>query len=245
MQTVDFRYFPLHCKERVLDLGCGEGRHVITAYMEEEVHAVGIDLSLSDLKITKQRFREFQDQSNKNKHLSIALANGMFLPFLDNSFDKVICSEVLEHVPDYRAVIAEANRVLKTGGILAVSVPRFGPEWICWRLSREYHEVPGGHIRIFNATGLRRDIEEFGLIHYKRHWAHALHVPYWWLKCLFWSDGVHENWLVAGYHKLLVWDLMKNPWITRNLEKMLDPIFGKSVIMYFVKGLQRPSNKKK
>ena len=104
MQTVDFRYFPLHCEERVLDLGCGEGRHVITAYMEEEVHAVGIDLSLSDLKITKQRFREFQDQSNKNKHLSIAVANGMFLPFLDNSFDKVICSEVcpLPSGPDPR-----------------------------------------------------------------------------------------------------------------------------------------------
>lgn len=39
--------------------------------------------------------------------------------------------------------------------------------------------------------------------------------------------------LVDYYHKLLVWDLMKKPKVTRITEKLLDPVMGKSVVMYF------------
>ena len=167
-----------------------------------------------------------------------SVANGHHLPFEDNTFDKVICSEVLEHIPDFQAVLAEISRVLKTGGVFAVSVPRFGPEWVCWKLSDAYHAMEGGHIRIFNAAELRRNIESLGMIHYKRHWAHALHVPYWWLKCMFWKDeGEEEAPIVALYHRFLVWDLMDRPWFTQKLEKFLDPLLGKSVVMYYVKGL--------
>ena len=41
--------------------------------------------------------------------------------------------------------------------------------------------------------------------------------------------------LVAAYHRLLVWDLMHRPWITRTLERLLNPVLGKSVVMYFRK----------
>ncbi|HKI74639.1 MAG TPA: class I SAM-dependent methyltransferase, partial [Pseudomonadales bacterium] len=174
------------------------------------------------------------NQDSGEKSLSLSVANGEKLPFADEYFDKVICSEVLEHVPDYPAVIAELVRVLRTGGILAVSVPRFFPEWVCWQLSDAYHEVPGGHVRIFNASRLRADIEQLGLIAYKRHWAHALHVPYWWLKCAFWNEE-RDAPAVRAYHRFLVWDLMKQPPLTRGLEAVLNPLLGKSVVMYFVK----------
>jgi hypothetical protein len=61
-------------------------------------------------------------------------------------------------------------------------------------------------------------------------------VPYWWLKCLFWQedDPQAENWIVKQYHRFLVWDLMKQPWITRIADSLLNPILGKSVVMYFV-----------
>ena len=72
---------------------------------------------------------------------------------------------------------------------------------------------------------------------YKTHWAHALHSPYWWLKCLFWSSA-DSNPLVKAYHRLLVWDLMQQPWLTRTLERLLNPLMGKSVAMYFIKGAQ-------
>jgi ubiquinone/menaquinone biosynthesis C-methylase UbiE len=237
LQTVNFDTLRLQDEDRILDLGCGEGRHAITAYMLKNVESVGIDLSLDDLQTTKKRFCEFADPGNEEKSLVISVANGYQLPFADHSFDKVICSEVLEHIPDYAAVIAEIERVLKPGGLFAVSVPRYFPEWVCWRLSSAYHEVEGGHIRIFRASGLRKAVENFGFMHYQRHHAHSLHVPYWWLKCIFWrEEGEDEAYPVKRYHDFLVWDLMKQPKLTFWLDKVLNPVLGKSVVMYFVKG---------
>ena len=236
LQTIDFDRIQLCEGERLLDLGCGEGRHAISAYMTENLDAVGVDLSIKDLQITQERFEQFVEPENPAKSLVISVADGSQLPFSDESFDKVICSEVLEHIPDYRAVIKEIHRVVKTGGIAAISVPRFFPEWVCWQLSDEYHEVPGGHIRIFNAGHLRQDMESTGFIFFARHHAHSLHVPYWWLKCLLWRDEGETNAAVVDlYHRFLTWDLMKQPALTRLIDSVLNPIMGKSVVMYFVK----------
>ena len=188
MQTVDFRYFPLGSGERVLDLGCGEGRHVISAYALGDVHAVGVDLSAADLRTARERFTGFEEAGNERKQLDLVEASALSLPFADASFDKVICSEVLEHIPDYRAALGEIRRVLKPAGLLCISVPR--------------------------------------------RWPERLHGPYWWLRCLFWREG-EQHWLVRQYHKLLVWDLLQAPSLTRTLEKWLNPFMGKSVVLYF------------
>jgi len=224
----------------LLDLGCGEGRHCINAAIAHtDIQVVGVDLSHKNLTVARSRLNDFDTEfgsTARQNPMTLCLANGLQLPFNDNSFDHIICSEVLEHIPDYHAVLTEIERVLKPGGVFAASVPRFFPEWVCWQLSDEYHEVEGGHVRIFNANHLRQDIERNGFVWFKRHWAHSLHVPYWWLKCLFWrTDDQNEAAIVTGYHKFLVWDLMKQPWITRTLEKLLNPLLGKSVVMYFIK----------
>jgi len=233
MQTIDFKRLDMQPGDRFLDVGCGEGRHTIGAYMfHDEVEAIGVDLSEKDLATATERFKEFEEPGNEKKSLSFQPANGMELPFPDNSFDRVICSEVLEHIPDYRGMLKEIDRVLKPDGIMAISVPRAWPERICWALSEPYHLVKGGHIRIFNANKLHQEVEGFGLRRYSKHWAHALHSPYWWLKCLFWETA-DEARPVKMYHKFLVWDLMKKPWITQTLEKLLNPIMGKSVVMYY------------
>jgi SAM-dependent methyltransferase len=234
MLTINFQHMGLAKGDKVLDLGCGEGRHVISAYMEFDIQAVGVDLSFDDLKISAERFTQFSEPSNGNKSFSLSASNALSLPFASNSFDAVICSEVLEHIPDYQAVLAEITRVLKPKGVFATSVPRAWPEKICWALSRAYHEVEGGHIRIFNARTLRKNIQQQGYAYYAGHWAHALHVPFWWLKCLFW-DKQETSKLIAAYHKLLVWDLMKKPWLTQTIDKLLNPLMGKSVVMYFQK----------
>lgn len=234
MQTVDFKHLPLCSGDKVLDLGCGEGRHVIAAYLEQDVDAVGVDLSLADLLTTRDKFSAFVTAAQPDKSFNLSSANALALPFADNTFDKVICSEVLEHIPDYVAVLAEIDRVLKPGGLFCASVPRRWPESVCWAFSEAYHLVPGGHIRIFHDAVLRDDIEGLGMRQYHRHWAHALHAPFWWLKCLFWKTR-DSNWLIRQYHRLLVWDLMEHPPLTRWLEKVLNPLMGKSVVMYFRK----------
>ncbi len=241
MLTVNFDQWPLEKGDLVLDLGCGEGRHTIAAYLQQEVASIGIDLRIENLKTTRQRFADFEqdfgpghESESDDKAFGLARANALQLPFAENSFDKVICSEVLEHIEDYKAVLDEIERVLKPGGLLCVSVPRTWPESICWMLSKAYHNVEGGHIRIFNSKALKSAIEATGLSFHHRHWAHALHSPFWWLKCLFWRSQ-ENNWLIKQYHRFLVWDLMDKPAFTRNLEALLNPVLGKSVVMYFSK----------
>ncbi|MBU2646420.1 class I SAM-dependent methyltransferase [bacterium] len=233
MLTINFKKIGLKDGDCILDLGCGVGRHVITSYALKNVQAVGLDLSHADLLTAKSRFtEEFEEPQNSRKSFGLAVGNALSLPFADNTFDKVICSEVLEHIPDYRSVLKEIRRVMKPGGIFAASVPRFFPEWICWKLSEAYHNEAGGHIRIFNAETLRHAIEDEGLACFGRHGAHALHVPYWWLQCLFWTSREKSK-IIKAYHRFLVWDLIKKPWITQTLDRILNPVMGKSIVMYF------------
>jgi hypothetical protein len=109
-------------------------------------------------------------------------------------------------------------------------VPRYGPERVCWALSDEYHANEGGHIRIYTEPVVRTRLSSVGLVPGARHHAHALHAPYWWLKCAVGVDK--DSALVRAYHRLLVWDLTKRPWLTRTAERILDPLVGKSLIVY-------------
>lgn len=234
MQTIRLDKLGLQAHHRVLDLGCGEGRHALAAYWFGKAETVvAVDVNVRDVQTARARKSDFP-QPDPQKSCEIFIADGLRLPFADGCFDVVICSEVLEHIPDYRQMLREAARVLIPGGTLAVSVPRAWPERICWWLSRAYHEVEGGHIRIFDARALSAEIERGGFRQTSRHWAHALHVPYWWLRCLFWRRSEHFA-PVRAYHRLLVWDLLKQPRLTRKLEELLDPVMGKSIVFYFTK----------
>jgi SAM-dependent methyltransferase len=156
------------------------------------------------------------------------------LPYADASFDCVIASEILEHVPEDDRAISELVRVLKPGGSLAITVPRWLPEKVCWVLSDEYHANEGGHIRIYRADELRDKVLAHGLQLTHTHHAHALHSPFWWLKCAVGTSN-NDHPAVKAYHNLLVWDMVSRPWITRTAESMLNPLIGKSVALYFEK----------
>lgn len=240
METIDLAHLPIRAGDRVLDLGCGEGRHTIAAWLQREAHCVGVDLSPRDVSRASDKADPFRPEfpASATRSIGFGVADGLRLPFADHSFDVVICSEVLEHIGPYREVLDEIRRVLKPGGAFAASVPRYWPERLCWWLSDAYHANEGGHIRIFRSAELEHDIESRGFRRYHRHGAHALHAPFWWLKCLLWERQERSR-LVAAYHRLLVWDLMRRPWITRSLERLLNPVLGKSVVMYFRKAPAR------
>jgi SAM-dependent methyltransferase len=158
------------------------------------------------------------------------------LPFEDNTFDAIVTSEVLEHIQNDVTAIAEFHRVLKPGGSLAVTVPTWFPEKINWMLSDEYYapKSVGGHVRIYSATELKAKLRTAGLTVRGSHHAHALHSPYWWLKCAVGPRNEDHPW-VTKYRKLLEWDIFENPPVMRVAEKVLSPVMGKSFIVYSTK----------
>ena len=160
-------------------------------------------------------------------------ASALALPFAAGSFDRVIASEVLEHVADDLAALAELRRVLRPGGTLAVTVPAWLPETICWRLSTDYPAPasPGGHVRIYSGTVLRARLRQSGYVPGASHHAHALHSPYWWLRCAVGLDR-EDHPAVRAYHRLLVWDITRRPLVTRAAERALRPLLGKSLVVY-------------
>jgi len=234
--TVDFKTLDLKPGYRVLDAGCGAGRHLSEAFRYRGVSVIGIDYNREDATKARNTLRIMEhEKEDGNGVWEVFTGDITKLPFANESFDLVICAEVLEHIPDHKKAIEEIIRVLKPGKTLAVSVPRSLPERICWMLSEAYHNEPGGHIRIYKKKELIDLLESSGVRCISTGWAHALHSPYWWLKCLV----GHKNddfWLVKLYHRFLVWDIMKKPKITRMMEKLLNPLIAKSVVLYLEKG---------
>jgi SAM-dependent methyltransferase len=235
MITVDFKCLNPHARSRILDIGCGTGRHTAAAYDLRKGAVVGADPDFNDLLAARERLGLHHAWTPRIKGVwSLAAADMTRLPFKDGSFDIVICSEVLEHIGPWRRAVRESIRVLEPQGHLVVSVPRRWPEAICWALSQGYRDTPGGHIRIFKTDDLVRRIRSEGLLHWRTHHAHGLHTPYWWLKCLLGIERPHL-WPVAAYQRFLTWEMMKKPRLTRCLEQCLNPLMGKSVVLYFRK----------
>ena len=232
MLTVDFRRFPVGPGNRVLDVGCGGGRHAFEVY-RRGAHVVAFDHHAAELALVSGMFAAMRAEGEAGPPAAAATITGdaTAMPFPDGAFDRVIAAEILEHVPDDRSAMNEIARVLRPGGFAAVTVPSWLPERLCWALSREYHEVPGGHVRIYSRAELEAKLARAGLAVTGRHHAHGLHSPFWWLKC---AVGVHndEHPLVRGYHRLLVWDIMRGPAATRLPERALNPLIGKSLVIY-------------
>lgn len=232
MITVDFNRISLSPGSRILDIGCGNGRHTAAAYGLSQTRVVGADRNVADLTSAADRLR-FHDRlgAHGGGIWMLSAADITRLPFSSNRFDLVICSEVLEHVPDHRRAVSELARVTKPGHPVVVSVPRRIPEWICWKLSRDYANANQGHIRIYEKRQLFDLLAGAGLTPRAVHYAHSLHAPYWWLKCLV-GPTREDHPAVALYHRLLTWDIMKKPRLTRFLDRLGNPLLGKSIVVY-------------
>jgi SAM-dependent methyltransferase len=216
----------------VLDLGCGGGRHAFETY-RRGADVVALDTDQDELRTVGAIAAAMDDagEAPPGAHAGAARGDATRMPFGDGVFDRVIAAEVLEHVPGDQRALCEIARVLRPGGLVAVTVPAWLPERICWRLSGEYHNIPGGHVRIYTRPELEAKLRRAGLAVGGHHHAHGLHSPYWWLKC---AVGVRDDGhpLARAYHRLLVWDITKRPALTRLAERALNPLIGKSLVVY-------------
>lgn len=231
MLTIDYNLLGIKDGERVLDVGCGTGRHSWEACRQSRCLVYALDIDAEELVRAKGMFRAMDEQGESRGQWSLLQASTMSLPFKEASFDKIICSEVLEHVPDDWHTIREMARVLKDEGILAISVPNYLPEAICWRISSRYHNRAGGHVRIYKPGQLLAPLRETNLHVYATRRKHALHSVYWICRCLFGVDN--EKALIPSlYHKFLVWDIKTNSRPVRWLEGFLNRFFPKSIVVY-------------
>jgi dolichol-phosphate mannosyltransferase len=136
---------------QILDIGCGSSR-----ILQSLPQAVGLDMQIRKLRWLRAPGRQLVQGSLTA------------LPFPDGTFDAVICSEVIEHIPTDVIDLSDMVRVLAPGGTLVLGTPDYG-RWI-WRfLEGLYKRVfPQGyateHINPYTRQGLRREIERLGLV---------------------------------------------------------------------------------
>jgi SAM-dependent methyltransferase len=222
--TVDYGRLGLRPGERLLDVGAGAGRHAFEG-LRRGASVVAVDVDDASLKDVAA------------SGVTSVLGSALSLPFDDGAFDRVIAAEVMEHIDDDRGALRELARVLRPGGVLAVTVPRWFPELVNWALSDEYHApfVAGGHVRIYRESALRARLAGAGFDVVDRHHAHGLHSPYWWLRCLV-GVGRDDHPLVRSYHSLLVREMVSPSVPLRVAERVLQPVIGKSLVLY---GLRR------
>jgi SAM-dependent methyltransferase len=238
--TVDFERLQVQPGQRVLDLGCGGGRHTYEA-MRRGATVVALDY---DPQVTTDVWHfvgAMADQGDlpASPPGGAVNADALALPFPDASFDRVVASEVLEHIWADELAISELVRVLRPGGRLAVTVPTRLPERVCWALDSKYHDTPGGHIRIYRRRELEHKLARAGLVLRGAHHAHALHSPYWWIKCAVGVDDA-DAWPVRKYHDFLVWQIERRPAWLDTVDRALNPVIGKSLVVYTEKaGFER------
>ena len=239
MLTIRFTELGMKPGDLVLDVGAGFGRHCFEV-ARQGGRVVALDYAADEVVGTRATLGAMvaADEIPLDRYVGVLRGDGTTLPFADDTFDIVITSEVLEHIQNDVGAIAEMVRVLKPGGRFAGTVPTWLPEKINWMLSDEYHapKSVGGHVRIYTETELKAKLRSSGLTVTGSHHAHALHSPYWWLKC---AVGPHrqDNSAVNAYKKFLEWDIIKAPKITRIADRLLNPVLGKSLAVYGTKPL--------
>ena len=231
MITVEPDLLDIKDGDITLDAGCGNGRHSWEVCNKNHSHVVAFDIDTICVKKNKYMLDSLREQKKIGGNYHLITANVMKLPFKDGTFNKIICSEVLEHIPEDKSAIEELIRVLSKDGAIGISVPHYMAESICWKLSKDYYGFPGGHIRKYKTKELLDLAKSADLSVYTIRHKHAFHSFYWVLRCVF---GVKkENAPIPFlYNRFLEWDLRTNHRFFRRFEDLLNHLCPKSVAIY-------------
>ena len=233
MLTVDFDRINVQFGDVILDAGCGAGRHSFECIARgANVFSMDLDLeSLRKARYVLEGMKMYGDAPNESRY-QVHIGDALNLPFRDETFDKIICSEVMEHVDDDEMACRELVRTVKSGGIVVVTVPTYFSEIAYDLLTEEYFISPGGHVRKYLPNRIVEIMRGHQLEIYDVKFKHSFHVVYWLIRCVV---GLHldDHPLTKGYHKFLTMVLKSN--MMRKVETFFDNFFPKSMVIYSVK----------
>jgi len=217
----------------MLDAGCGEGRHSFEC-IARGASVCSMDMDMESVR--KARYTMWYMTTNGQAHdkgrYLVQIGDALNLPYRNGTFDRIICSEVMEHVASDETACRELARVLKKDGRIAITVPTFISEYLFDKLTYEYFTSPGGHIRKYVPRRLADMMRRNGLDVYGVSFKHSLHTIYWMIRCVV---GLHLNDqpITKGYRKFLT--LGMNSRFLQKVEGFLDNFFPKSIVLYAVK----------
>ena len=193
-------------------------------------HVVAFDHDADELAAVDAMFRAMDAAGEPPAGATARVVRGdvLALPFPDGAFDKVIAAEVLEHIPDDVRAMAEIARSFVPaagspspcrGGGRSGSAGRCRGNTTTCRVatsgstaatSSPSGSAPPASRRAAATTPTRCT------------------APYWWLNCAFGQQSLPSK----AWHQVLVWDIIKRPWLTRTAESLLNPVLGKSLVVY-------------
>lgn len=235
-QSIDPALLDIRPTDRVIDLGCGTGRHVLEL-CKRDCDIIGADISRHDLRVARYLCEIMRREGTVRARVHWMQTAGERLPFADGAFDRVICTETLEHVDDDSVLARELHRVLAPGGILAVSVPDEFSEKIFWKLSKNYRTHAGGHVRIYNRSQIVRLLQGAGLEPYAVRYRHALETAYWLSHIAFWSDWGKQGPITRVFRRLLDSQRSRESAIVTALDDIGNRVLPKSIVVYSRKPL--------
>jgi len=166
--------------DTVVDVGCGDGA-LIHFCARQGAEVLFIDRDESSLAATEAKI-----SNSPARAYRAILSECDPIPLPDNTGDLVICTEVLEHVPDPRAMLLELIRVAKPGAQLVITVPDSRSEqYVSATAPPQYFQEPN-HIRIFTAQNFRDLVLDAGLTIESQQFIGCFWAMYWpltWLTC--------------------------------------------------------------
>lgn len=164
-----FEWLDFQDGDRVLDCGCGRGFYLNFIRQVSDCRLIGIDLELDYLHIAQKTVQPLHPGG-------LVAASVYRLPFPDGHFDKVILSEVLEHLEDDRAGLREVTRVVRPGGIIAITVPNANYPFLWDPINKTLEAlfnthisdgplagIWANHVRLYTPAQLRAVVEACGL----------------------------------------------------------------------------------
>ncbi len=173
--------FPIRADDRVLDVGCGDGGNIYFAG-QQGAHVTFVDIDASRVAETERRAKQ-----SRAREIVPIVSDCTPIPLPDGYATVVICTEVIEHVPDAEAFVAELVRVGAPGARYFVSVPDPAMERLQKPLAPpSYFEAPN-HVRVLQHAEFEALLRNQGLI-VDRHTTYGFYWALWW--ALFWSCDI-------------------------------------------------------